>query len=780
MQVVERLQDISSLLDAAQDAAVHGNIMHALERLEDADGAFGLLEAFESTRVVGVLKNRADQLKAALVETVTESWNALLVVDVGARRVSFKETIDRKAITSRAPAITSVARQSTYSPVTGDTPMHIDTVVEALQKLDLFESSIVTLARSFDRVIVSPRLAVGKDQVVSSFVVEGDDIQVDGHMRDMQVQTTLEDIHVIAEFLSTRLPPTIAVPLSAKLVPVIANRLISNWLLPAVPLSTDGVPQFQATLSFVLGLADYLDELDWSGQDRLREWVDKSAEIWLAKQKEAAIARVHALCPKRVRDKRKVERVETQMVAKDDAMLGQQDQEDQEEDWGQDWGEEEPAEEPAEEEKAPGPEVEEEDMSAWDDEEEQKAEPEPPKKGKLDKNDGADDEEDVDAWGWGDDADEADQTQETDTKPAPAAAAKAPAPAPAKENGNGHGHSHGNGHGNGKAPVSQQQGAKEVTLRETYTVTAIPDAIMEIIQQVVSDVHTLNEPSLAGAAITPASPGLYAIPRLLLAMYRATASSHYAKDSAPNMLIYNDCSRLSDRIRAFLNSPPVVSSPLPPHLHPATQLESLKDDIAAIEAFGKRAYGREMESQRTIIRDLLDGAQGFTSCTTPPYASECDAAIAITIDRIEEISRLWSPTLSHSALLQSLGSLLSTALQKFISDVQDLSDISEPESAKLHSFCESLGSLGRLFITKDEGGEEREMVSVYTPAWFRFQYLGEVLVGSLADIRYLWSEGGLKLEMEAEEVVDLIRALFAESEFRRKAISEIRRTSVVR
>ena len=96
MQVIERLRDISTLLDSAQDAAVHGNVLLALDRLDDGDAAFRDLEAFESTRVVAVLKNRADQLRAAIVENITESWNALLVVDATARRVTLKETIESR------------------------------------------------------------------------------------------------------------------------------------------------------------------------------------------------------------------------------------------------------------------------------------------------------------------------------------------------------------------------------------------------------------------------------------------------------------------------------------------------------------------------------------------------------------------------------------------------------------------------------------------------------------------------------------------------------------
>jgi centromere/kinetochore protein ZW10 len=174
----------------------------------------------------------------------------------------------------------------------------------------------------------------------------------------------------------------------------------------------------------------------------------------------------------------------------------------------------------------------------------------------------------------------------------------------------------------------------------------------------------------------------------------------------------------------------------------------------------------------------LEDAQGFQGCTNVPFATVCDDAIATTIDRISDVKRQWQNVLSHSALLQSLGSLVSTALTKFINDVEDMSDIAEEESKKLHSYCDSLTTLAQHFQSTDDNGEIRDMASIYTPNWFKFQYLSEILDSSLADIKYFWTDGGLKLELEGEEVVGLIEALFAPSDHRRRAIAEIRRTSM--
>ena len=282
------------------------------------------------------------------------------------------------------------------------------------------------------------------------------------------------------------------------------------------------------------------------------------------------------------------------------------------------------------------------------------------------------------------------------------------------------------------------------------------------------------------------------MPTLVLAMYRATAAAYYSNEPAGNMLIYNDCFRLAEQLRTFIDSLKTRPSDtqLPHNARPSTRLR-LDTDIKALEGFGKRSYAREMEAQRTIVQDLIDGAQGFNNCTTQPFAGECENAVRITVDRIREMHSQWKDVLSKSALMQSLGSLVSTVVSKVVIDIQDMSDISEEESKRLKHFCDMLNGLKELFIqeqplapgasppVREDGAaaNRADMTGVWVPNWFKLQYLAEILESSLADIKYLWMESELHLEFDAEEVVDLVVALFAESDYRRRAINEIKRAA---
>ena len=137
--------------------------------------------------------------------------------------------------------------------------------------------------------------------------------------------------------------------------------------------------------------------------------------------------------------------------------------------------------------------------------------------------------------------------------------------------------------------------------------------------------------------------------------------------------------------------------------------------------------------------------------------------------------------LPESARLQALGGLVGGAGGQVVADVLERADdpqgISEEQSVMLKKFCDEVAALADLFA--DPADAARTLVHVYTPGWLRFVYLGEMLEASLADIRYLWTEGELSLEFEAGEVVDLVQALFADSQHRKEAIREIKRASVV-
>lgn len=63
-------------------------------------------------------------------------------------------------------------------------------------------------------------------------------------------------------------------------------------------------------------------------------------------------------------------------------------------------------------------------------------------------------------------------------------------------------------------------------------------------------------------------------------------------------------------------------------------------------------------------------------------------------------------------------------------------------------------------------------IATHVPHWLKYVYLIELLGASLSDIGQLLDHGAL-VDFEREELVRLVRALFAESEVREGVVARI-------
>lgn len=703
------------LLEA--EVEFNGRLRERLERVKDVKGLVG--EGREDV-VKGRLREGLERWEAAEgklggLGSGEEGVGALLRGRVAGLRDVLKEAVKsgwdeyvRVDIESRK---VSVATKSS-----------IEDLIATSKGLGDYDGTIKKLAKDFERAIVRPRLAVSRDGRVGSVTVDGTSIQCQQATEEADSHALFEDLTKVIEWLRKSLPSEIAELLWKNLSASLISRLEDTWLDAAVPLDIADMPAFQEVLADVSSFADQVDSFGTNESRTLRTWVQSAPRTWLTKRRETVLGEVRKLVFTGLRETKVVERVETQMVSNEDT-LG--DADDDEWDTAWDETEEQPPALPQRQQDTAKPEDDDDEASAW----------------------GADDDDDVDApkengndeddaWGWGDGEESAGQKPTTPKK------------SPSKPNGE----------------SRSKPAEREMTLREQFTVTAIPDLILSLLQQIIADAQSLAKPEHASSPIAPAATGLYTLPALALAIYRATATTAYSKLPHGNMLIYNDANRLAEQLQSWQAAQP-----------PASRLR-LTADVTALETFAKRAYSTEMENQRTILRDLLEGAQGFSNCAQQPFKQECEAAVKETLDRLRDVHKQWSPILSSSALLQSTGSLLATLTGKMISEILGLPDISEADSSSLKELCDLTSDAKDLFTQQGpDGGEGRDMTFVYCPNWLKFQYLGEIMESSLADIKFLWREGELSLDFEGEEVVGLIEALFAESALRRGAIGEIRR-----
>lgn len=457
-ETLEQIERIHQLLYSVQEATLGDRLLDAIVWLEKAQEEIGMLRTFENTRVVKILRGKATDIHGAIVETIDDCWKALLRMDTSTGRVTIKHEIQSKII----PVLHGLETNYTV----GATLVDVHAIVMALTKLGLLKTKINELYHGFDKVILAPRMVLGPDNNVAAISVIGDDIQVTGRLPDTDVKHLFEDIETMIDYLSTRLPPSIAVPLSELLMPGLVSQLISKWLLPSVPSSLDGMQDFQEMLALVLQLADVVDSVGWRGKEDLHDWVEQAPRVWLTKRRETSLDTVRALLSKGVGNSRMVERVETQTVSPEDKMFQGPGGGGEGDDWNAGWSEDEDKSNVTSTSTQGEKEG---DFSAWD--LEKTTDDGEIESKTTNAQDNANDDLD-EGWGWGDD----DEDQESSAPPSRTKTKKST--------------STNKRHVQGPPDSSK----REVTLKEKYSITALPAAVLEIIEQVVSDAEILAQP----------------------------------------------------------------------------------------------------------------------------------------------------------------------------------------------------------------------------------------------------------------------------------------------
>ncbi|KJA28051.1 hypothetical protein HYPSUDRAFT_178205 [Hypholoma sublateritium FD-334 SS-4] len=189
-----------------------------------------------------------------------------------------------------------------------------------------------------------------------------------------------------------------------------------------------------------------------------------------------------------------------------------------------------------------------------------------------------------------------------------------------------------------------------------------------------------------------------------------------------------------------------------------------------LQILGNSWFEDTVEKQCAEIDTILvAGAQGFTYTGDQDRYDECEMAVNETLKAIKRVAHRLKGILTKSKYYSTIGLLVETALSRILRDVLSLPDIPEIESHRLSELCRILNSTEGLF-SEDAG--QPSFVVAYVPSWLKFSYLSELLEASLVDITYLFEQGAL-VDFQVDELVPLVRALFADTPLRANTISKI-------
>ncbi|KAI5865603.1 hypothetical protein GGS23DRAFT_559980 [Durotheca rogersii] len=595
----------------------------------------------------------------------------------------------------------------------GDAVAGLTAYKEADQRMGLFWQDL-------DTAILGPRTNIGAHEL-PRIQRENSSLTLAGGA-DKSVAALFSDLDVVMTYLSERLPEELVNSLSAAMMPDLMPRIIGTWLDTTVPASLKEMDGFQQVIDTVKHFCDRLHDLKFSGFHELQEWVDDVPKVWLTKCRETALDSIRTKLALGLGETKEVERVETQAVSKSEGKelatngtvsagngLDVSTEGNDDDDGTDAWG--------------------------WGDDEAADDQPKTPVQQKP--TDLPDEDDPMEAWGWG----EEDTAETTAEEPATNA-------------------------------TSSTAQTRELTLKETYHISSLPDPVIEFISAVLEDAASLvgNE----GHPMGTAAAGLFSLPTLALAMFRAVSPYYYSLTQGGNMFLYNDASYLSERLSDLVQRWKAREDLAPR----AMAMLRLDNDIQALQSFAARAYGSEMATQRTVVRDLLGSSQNLVQRPEGlGAASDAEAQVDGATAHVRATAATWSGILSASAWKQAVGALVDAIAGKIVADVMDLSGIGQDEAYDIASLIARVTELDDLFLPAAAAGSPSQGVPTtaeYAPSWLRLKYLSEVLQSNLQDVRYLWLESELSLYFAVGEVVDLIRLSFVENARTREVVREIR------
>ncbi|GAB6021738.1 Centromere/kinetochore protein zw10 [Chamberlinius hualienensis] len=253
--------------------------------------------------------------------------------------------------------------------------------------------------------------------------------------------------------------------------------------------------------------------------------------------------------------------------------------------------------------------------------------------------------------------------------------------------------------------------------------------------------------------------------------------SCYHKDSIETMPLYaalfhNNCMYIAHHIMTI---GPMYNNRLPPPF--SKDIVTFVDLVPKIREGGVEVFLAQMRAQKKNLISFLHQAGDFHNMATDDnFISKMEKAIKQCILHLEQLSKMWKNVLCSNIYLRSLGTLLNSVLEEIISQVTNMEDISATHAGQMIQIFEIITTRSNPLFQIDETQKPTIGVNRAVPKWDKFTELVLVLNSSLQIIVDRWSsgKGPLALVFTADEVKQMIRALFQNTDIRAAVLSKIK------
>lgn len=447
--MIEDVRHVRRAIGQIQDLSSQGDLLEAIEILVETEKELELAEKGHRIKAFGVLAIVTKDLRQDIVEALNRRWHHSIRIDAQTCTVSLPQNLQRKSSPFTRSSMLTFGKA-------------ISAIASAMENLGLLQEHIVDLTRQLELAILLPRLQLQNGTHERPLVVDGNTLKMSESASTSNMHRLIDDLSTFVAFLTTNLPPPIVDPLSKVLTPMLIERLISLRLSTAIPENLTALREFDSTRNEIQRFSESIRSHGWPGQGQLHAWIDRIPQLWVQQRQMSSLDSVRMLLHRGYGETKTVERVETQVISQQDRLFTANAHTDN---WNAGWSDEDDSSSPERRHNLQNTagDQEEEDVSAWglNDEADDDANTENPATS-------AESDVEHDAWGWGDDQNIVEGTlspQDDRRKPSR----------------------------QGKIGHDRHKGQREVTLREFYNITALPVGILDLINNVISDMDEPNK-----------------------------------------------------------------------------------------------------------------------------------------------------------------------------------------------------------------------------------------------------------------------------------------------
>jgi len=202
---------------------------------------------------------------------------------------------------------------------------------------------------------------------------------------------------------------------------------------------------------------------------------------------------------------------------------------------------------------------------------------------------------------------------------------------------------------------------------------------------------------------------------------------------------------------------------------PSLSSPTLVDLVPSLREAAAEMLLTSMRLQRDKLKAILTTA-GFPGLATDRRLSTgAEQGVRQVLHSLSHLQKVWQGVLPDGVYLRCQGTLLNTVMEELILIITSLEDISADAGEQLVSLLSQLLSKSRSLFSP-------EVPDRYTRKWAKFEEVVRVLSANLREIEDRWEggQGPLAKEVPGEQVKQLVRALFQNTERRAALLAKIK------